>query len=809
MSVAPLSADALYKHTDPSALGFATTSELADAIGIIGQSRAAAAIEFGIGMRHQGYNLFVHGPSGSGRHTAIEQALRARAAEQPRPSDWCYVNNFEAPHRPIAVELPPGMAATLHGDTERLLDDLLNTIPALFESEDHRNRVQAIDAEFKHKNESAFEALADKAREKQVALLRTPMGFAMAPIRDGEVMKPDDFNALPEATRRHIQEDIETLQQELQEIMQRIPEWEKQRRDRIRAINQEVTRFAVKHLIDALRAKYMALPAVVTYLTAVESDVVESVDAFLPAGEVPQVAPLPFGGAQAGPRGRTGLFRKYLVNILVENPSGNGAPVVYEASPTHDNLVGRVEYLSEMGALVTDFGLIKAGALHRANGGYLILDALRLLQLPYAWDVLKRALRAREIKIESIGQMLNLINTVSLEPQAIPLNLKVVLIGERTLYYLLCQADPEFEDLFKVAVDFDDDMARDGGNSQLYAGTIAALVRKEALKPLNAAAVARIIEQSARLAGDTEKLTARLRPIADLVREADYWAGQSASAAIDAIHVEQAIAAQVHRLDRLRERGQEAIQQGTLSIDTTGARVGQINGLAVLSLGGFSFGRPNRITARVRPGRGEIVDIEREVELGGPLHSKGVMILAGFLGGHYARERPLSLQASLVFEQSYGGVEGDSASSAELYALLSALAEIPIKQSFAVTGSVNQLGLVQAIGGVNEKIEAFFDVCAARGLTGDQGVLIPKTNVRHLMLRSDVIEAARAGKFHVWPITTIMEGIELLTGVPAGEPDASGIYSEGSISGRIVERLTDFANVRRAFATDKAGEERK
>lgn len=809
MTVEPLPRSALYKATDPSALGFATTDELADATTIIGQGRAAAAIEFGVGMPHQGYNLFVHGPSGSGRHTAIEQALSACAATQPPPPDWCYVNNFAAPHRPIAMQLPPGMAATLRSDMERLLDDLLNTIPAMFESEDHRNRVQAVDAEFKHKNETEFEALAEKAHQRNVALIRSPMGFAMAPLRNGAVLKPDEFNALSEETRRKIQEDIEALQQELQEIMQRVPEWDKQRRDRIREINQEMTRFAVKHLIDALREKYAVQAAVLTYMDLVETDIVDSVEAFLPTGETPQGATLPFGGAQASPRGRAGLFRKYLVNVVVQNSSAKGAPVVYEASPTHDSLVGRVEYLSEMGALVTDFGLIKGGALHRANGGYLILDALRLLQMPYAWDVLKRALRAREIVIESIGQMLNLINTVSLEPQAIPLNVKVVLVGGRMLYYLLSQADPEFEDLFKVTVDFDDDMTRDEENQRLYARVIASFTRKESLKPLSAAAVARIIEHGARLAGDSEKLTARLGAIADLARESDYCAKQSASATVDATHVEQAIAAQVHRLDRLRERGQEAILQGTLLIDTTGLRVGQINGLAVVTLGGFSFGRPNRITARVRPGRGEIVDIEREVELGGPLHSKGVLILAGFLGGHYAGERPLSLQASLVFEQSYGGVEGDSASSAELYALLSALAEIPIRQSLAVTGSVNQHGMVQAIGGANEKIEAFFDVCAAGGLTGEQGVLIPKPNVRHLMLRKDVVEAASAGKFHIWPVTTIEEGIELLTGVPAGRRDASGNYPDGSVSARIVKRLTDFANVHRAFATDRGGEDRK
>jgi lon-related putative ATP-dependent protease len=504
-------------------------------------------------------------------------------------------------------------------------------------------------------------------------------------------------------------------------------------------------------------------------------------------------------------------FRQYQVNVVVDNSDAEGAPMVFEDNPTHANLVGRVEHLSEMGALVTDFSLIKAGALHRANGGYLMLDARRLLMQPYAYEALKRVLRSGEVRIESLGQMLSLITTVSLEPEAIPLDVKVVLIGERMLYYLLCQYDPDFSELFKVAVDFDDVIDQGPEMVRHYAALIATLARREELRPLDRAAVARVIERGTRLADDQEKITAQVSHMVDLVREADYWAHEAGRDTITATDVQTAIDAQIHRLDRIRARSQEMIERGLMLIDTDGAVVGQINGLSVLMLGTFSFGRPSRITARVRMGAGEVVDIERKVDLGGPLHSKGVLILSAFLGARYAQDSPLSLSASLVFEQSYGGVDGDSASSAELYALLSALSDYAIDQSFAVTGSVNQHGRVQAIGGVNEKIEGFFDLCRARGLTGKQGVLIPESNVKHLMLRHDIIEAVERGDFAIYPVETIDQGIEILTGRPAGERDADGKFPADSVNGRVETRLHDLARARKRFGAagrdDKGGGE--
>jgi len=491
------------------------------------------------------------------------------------------------------------------------------------------------------------------------------------------------------------------------------------------------------------------------------------------------------------------------VNVLVDHSESKGAPVVYEDHPTYNNLIGRIEHIAHMGALVTDFNLIKPGALHRANGGYLILDARQLLLQPYAWDGLKRALRSREVRIESLSQVLSLVSTVSLEPEPIPLDVKVVLIGERLLYYLLYQLDPDFGELFKVEADFNEEIPRTPENNLLYARLIGTIARKEGLRPFDRGAVARVIEHSARMADDAEKLSIHLLSTADLLREADYWAGVAGNGVVTADDVQRAIDAQIHRADRLRELVQEEIKRGTILIDTTGERVGQVNGLSVIQLGNFAFGRPNRITARVRLGKGEVVDIEREVELGGPIHSKGVLILSGFLGARYAAERPLSLSASLVFEQSYSGVEGDSASLAELCALLSSLAEVPIRQSLAVTGSVNQHGEVQAIGGVNEKIEGFFDVCKTRGLTGEQGVIIPATNVQHLMLRQDVIEAVKAGQFHIYPVQTVDQGIELLTGIPAGERDEEGNFPEGSINQLVEARLIELAEKQRAFAAPR------
>jgi lon-related putative ATP-dependent protease len=582
-----------------------------------------------------------------------------------------------------------------------------------------------------------------------------------------------------------------------------MPQWDRERRAKVKELNQEVGMFAVGHFIEELRRTYLDLPAVLAYVTSVQQDVIDNLDEFLGMTDTPPAAPAEASPPQ--PPVRASFFRRYRVNVVVDHSGATGAPVIYEDHPAVQNLVGRIEHMAQMGTLVTDFNLIKAGALYRANGGYLILDARKVLLQPFAWEELKRALRSREIRIEVLGQTLSLVSTVSLEPEPIPLDVKVILLGERLLYYTLYQADPDFGELFKVAADFEDQMDRTSDNHLLYARMIGTIARQEGIRPLDRAGVARVIEQSARLAGDADKLSTHVHTVADLLREADYWAGEAQHPVIDATDVQHAIDAQIRRLDRVRERIQEEIQRGTILIDTQGAAVGQVNGLSVLSMGQFAFGRPSRITARVRLGRGEVVDIEREVALGGPIHSKGVLILSAYLGARYASDRPLSLSASLVFEQSYSGVEGDSASSAELYALLSALADLPVKQGLAVTGSVNQRGQVQAIGGVNEKIEGFFDTCRAQGLTGEQGVLIPASNVKHLMLRHDVVAAVAAGQFQVYAVETIDQGIELLTGVPAGERDNAGAFPAGSVNQRVEARLVELAEKRLAFGVPERG----
>ncbi len=795
-TVEPLPAQQLHRTCDPSQFDFETTAELEDSSEILGQERAVDAILFGVGIRREGYNLFALGPSGTGKRTTIGQFLDQQAAAEPIPSDWCYVNNFEQPHRPRSLRLPPGQGVGLRKDMEQLIEELRTAIPAAFESEDYRTRKQEAEEEFKEQQEKAFGEVQQQARERNIALIRTPAGLAFAPLREGEVIGPDEFQKLPEEERKQFEEDISKLQERLQETLHQVRQWEHEARGKVKELDRQVAMLAVGHRIDELRQKYAELPDVVDCLDAVQQDVVENVDEFRKSEEVPQIMGIPLPRPIAG----SSLSRRYQVNVLVDHSQSGGAPVIYEEHPTYNNLIGRIEHLAQMGALVTDFNLIKPGALHRANGGYLILDARQLLLQPYAWDGLKRALRSREVRIESLAQVLGLVSTVSLEPEPIPLDVKVVLVGERSLYYLLYQLDPDFGELFKVEADFNEEIARTPENNLLYACLIGTIARKEELRPFDRGSIARIIERSARMAGNAEKLSIHLLSTTDLLREADYWANVSGNGVVTAADVQRAIDAQIHRADRLRERVQEQIQRGTILIDTTGERMGQVNGLSVIALGNFAFGQPSRITARVRLGKGEVIDIEREVELGGPIHSKGVLILSGFLGARYAAERPLSLSASLVFEQSYSGVEGDSASMAELCALLSALADVPIKQSRAITGSVNQHGEAQPIGGVNEKIEGFFDVCKTRGLAGDQGVIIPASNVQHLMLRQDVVEAVEAGQFHIYPVQTVDQAMELLTGIPAGEQDEEGNFPEGSINQRVEARLIELAEKQRAFS---------
>jgi lon-related putative ATP-dependent protease len=789
----PLPPEALYRRSNSQDFKFNTTAELDGLTEFVGHARALEALQFGIGIPRRGFNLYLLGPAGTGKYLFARSFIEKRAATQATPDEWMYVNNFSVPETPHALRVPAGRGLALRDDMRRLVDDLRSTIPSAFQTENYQARRQAIEREIKERQEKAFGEVQEEANRQNIAILRTPSGLILAPMREGEAISPDEFAKLSEAEHRQIEATIEKLQEKLQMVFLQIPKWEQEGRDKIRELNHDVAIFAAGHLIEALKQKHTDLPQVVRFLNEIQEDIVENVDQFLMPPDHPLAALM--GVLQPNAARGPAFFRRYQVNLLVEHREGQGSPVVYEGHPTYQNLLGRVEYMAQMGALTTDFHLIRAGALHRANGGYLILDAYKVLTQPYSWEALKRSLQAGEIRIESLGEMLGLVSTVSLKPEPIPLNVKVVLVGDRLLYYLLSSLDPEFHDLFTVAADFEEHLDRSTETELLYAQWIGTIARKEALLPFDRGAVARVIEHSARTAGDSYKVLTLRRFIDDILRQSDYWAREAGREAVMAEDVQRAIDARIRRSDRVRERLLEEVLRGTLLIDTRGERVGQVNGLSVVTLGDYSFGHASRITARVRMGKGEVIDIEREVELSGPIHSKGVLILAGFLSGRYAPDHPLSLQASLVFEQSYGGVEGDSASSAELYAILSALSGLPLKQSLAVTGSVNQHGQIQAIGGVNEKIEGFFDLCKARGLEG-QGVIIPKSNIMHLMLRQDVVDAAREGTFQIYAIESIDEGIEILSGVVAGERDASGQFPDGSVNQRVEARLISFAEKR-------------
>lgn len=791
---APLPPEKLRACCDPASFDFATTADLPILTEAVGQEPALEAVRFGVGMRREGYNLFVLGPTGLGKHSLVRAHLEPRAAAMPAPSDWCYVNNFETPHKPHALKLPPGRAAGLQRGMEQLVEELQSAIPACFESDEYRTRLEGIDTEFKERQENAFKELGSEAEKHGVALLQTPNGFAFAPEREGEVISPDDYEQLPDKEKQRIEAVVAAFQERLQKIIHQIPQWRRERRQRIKTLNQEISQVAVGQLVDGLREAYAELPDVLAYLDAVKKDIIEHLSEFRRSEEAPN--PLT-GGAPED------FFKRYQVNVLVDHSGSQGAPVVYEDHPMHTNLMGRVEHIPQWGALVTDFTLVKAGALHRANGGYLLLDAYRVLTQPFAWDALKRALRSRTLRVESLGQMLSLVSTVSLEPEAIPLDVKIILFGERQLYYLLCEYDPDFQELFKVAADFEDEINRTPESQQLYARLVATLARREELLPFQPGAVARVIDEAARGAEDAERLSTHMHGLADLLREADYWAREAVRQTVTADDVRRAVNARIQRADRLRRKINEEILRGTLFIDSSGAKPGQVNGLVVLDLGNYSFGHPARITATARVGEGDLIDIEREVELSGPIHSKGVLILSAFLAQRYARERPLSLAASLTFEQSYGEVDGDSASVGELVALLSSLSGVPVRQSLAVTGSVNQYGEVQPIGGVNEKIEGFFDICQERGLTGEQGVVIPESNVKHLMLRDDVVDAARRGQFHIYAVRTVDEALEILTGQPAGPMDEQGHAPEGSVNALVMQRLDEFSRLRHAYEKEE------
>ncbi|MDT8321203.1 MAG: AAA family ATPase, partial [Xanthomonadales bacterium] len=699
----PLPAEMLYRHCDPDQFSFETTADLEKLSEIPGQERATEAIHFATEIDVDGHNVFVLGPAGSGRHRFVKQFLEKKAATRPVPPDLCYVYNFDDARKPKALVLPPGHSKELRDDVESVIEDAQTAIPAAFESEEFQAQREAVAEEFKDEQESAFKKVEAEAAERGIGVIQTPGGIAFVPLRDGEALDTDDFKKLPEEEQKKIHDDIEDLTRRLQQLMRAVPKKAREMRQKVRMLEREVANLAVTGLLDELIQKYREIDAVVEHLKKMQEDIVENVNMFLRPSEGPSAQGMPAQMQQMMESKGANPKRRYAINVLVDQTDAKGAPVICDDKPSFVELIGRIEYESEFGALVTNFTLIRSGSLHRANGGYLVIDAAKLFSYPLAWDGLKRAIKSRELRVRSLADDVGLVSTVTLEPEPIPLNVKVVLVGERIYYYLLQRHDPEFAELFKIEADFEDQIVRNDDNLNRLARWMATTIREQELKHMDRSGLGRLMEQSARRAGDSERYSADIRYATDLLREAHYWAGEGGKDLIGAEDIQKAIDSQARRASRYRDRLQEEMLRDTLVVETTGSRIGQINGLAVFQLGEFAFGRPQRITATVTLGSGEVVDIEREVKLGGPIHSKGVLILSGFLRSHYVTDRPLSLAASLVFEQSYGDVDGDSASAAELCALASALAEVPIRQSFAITGSIDQQGRVQAIGGVNEK----------------------------------------------------------------------------------------------------------
>lgn len=790
----------LRNYCDPDQLPFESTEEIAALDGTVGQERGIAAIKFGFDIKTSGFNLYVAGPTGTGRNSTVSAFLQEYAKEQPVPDDLCYVNNFRDPDAPKSVILPPGQGCGLVKDMDELVNAAKTEIPRAFESENYEKRKSELVNAMKQERGQMLEALQKQAEDMGLAIEMTPVGIVTVPVMHGHPLSREEYDKLPDDQKHDLERKSELLQDIIQQSLARARKSEKDMSERMHELDQEIALFAIGHLLDDLRAKYKDDADVLEYLDDVQKDMMEHLDDFKEK-ERPK---MPIPGLED--LRQEPSFDRYKVNLVVDNEDQKGAPVVVENNPSYYNLIGRVDFRAKLGALVTDFSMIKAGALHKANGGYLVVRALDILMNPMSWDALKRTLRSAEIRIENIAEHYGLIPTSTLKPEPVPLNVKVIMIGSATVYHLLYAFDEDFRKLFKVKADFDIEMNRSDEHIGGYASFIAARVGKCGLKHFDRTGVAKVVEYGSRLIEGKDKLSTRLIEISDIVSEASYWSSKNGGKYVTGDDVARAIEAKVYRSNMMEQKIQELIEKGVIMIDVDGEKVGQANGLSVYQIGDFMFGRPSRITAKTFIGRGGVTNIERETKMSGPIHDKGVMILSGYIAGTYAQDKPLPLGATLVFEQLYEGVEGDSASSTELYALLSSLADLPIKQNIAVTGSVNQNGEIQPIGGANYKIEGFYEVCKAKGITGGQGVIIPHQNVQHLMLKEEVVDAVKSGKFHIWPIKMIDEGIEILTGVPSGQRDAQGDYPPDSVHGRAAKKLDQFAETLKEFAAPEQGE---
>lgn len=783
-----LKPEELYRCCEPDFFAFTTTDEIHTFPETIGQERALKAMDFGLSLESKGYNIYALGDVGTGKMRTIKTLLSEKAAKEAIPPDWCYVYNFNDPDAPLAVSLPPGRAIDLHNDMNELVKTLRAELPKAFESKEYEKQRSKKIEEFQQKQKELFSGLEEEAQAKGFAIRKTVSGLFIVPVKKtGEPLTEEEFAALEERTRARVEEIGKSLQEKLEDVMRSVRAAEKVVKESLAALEKDIALGSVWHLINDLQETYREHKRVVEYLKAVMEDILGHLDDFKPSEE--QAPPLPF---MRMPKPEVS-FARYSVNVIVNNKDGKGAPVIVESNPTYLNLFGRTEYKVQYGMATTDFSLIKAGSLHRANGGYIVIHALDLLKNIFSYDALKRSVKNREIKIEDVWEQYRLVSTTALKPEPIPLDVKVILHGNPYIYYLLFNLDEEYQEIFKVKADFDSRMERTPENMRKYASFIANIQKEERLLPFDKSGVGKVVEYGSRLADHQFKLSTKFSSLADLIREAHYWAQREGSAVVQASHVVRALDEKVFRVNRIEDRLREATLEDTLIVATSGEKVGQVNGLAVLSTGDYSFGKPSRITARTFIGKAGVVNIERETKMSGKIHEKAIMIITSYLGSKYATRKPISLSASLTFEQLYEMIEGDSATCAELYALLSSIGGIPLKQHFAVTGSMDQNGDVQPIGGVNEKIEGFYDLCKARGLTGDQGVVIPRRNVKHLMLKQEVIDAVKAGAFSIYPIDTMEEGLEILTGLPAGAANAEGVYPEGTVNFRVMGRLEEIA----------------
>ncbi|WP_340121097.1 ATP-binding protein [Methylobacter svalbardensis] len=784
--------ESLKLNVDLAGFEFPVAPELPDTI--LGQSRAQSALEFGVAMRNPGYNIFVMGEPGLGRLSMITNHLYAQAKTLPAPSSYAYVDNFDNPREPVAIELPAEHGSTLSKDIEKLIDNLLATFPAIFESPTYQQKKGAIERHYNQYYNDAIDLVDKKAQTLSIALFREGESISFAPIQDNKALNEDQFTQLPLSEREIFHKHVEALEEYLSDVLLELPQWRRAMVEKIKQLDTDTISLAIEPLFSKLNDSYQNIDDVITFLAEIKKSLSNTIADYLMPGRTPE--------PQDNTAKRLLLTELYAPNILVDNQQESGAPVVYEPHPIYQNLFGRIEYVSDQGALVTNYRRICAGSLHKANGGYLILDAEKLLNYPFVWDGLKRALQSGRIEIESPYSDLG-INTITLKPEVIPLNVKVILVGSRDIYYLLEELDDEFNEMFKILADFDNYIPRNDESMQRFILLMIKQAADSGAKPLTRTAIECLIEHSCRLSENQHHFSARIKDSLEIIAEASLFCQRDNQQVCDRAHIEQALAAREHRNGRMPENILEEMLVGTILIDTEGESIGKVNGLTVLEVGCSSFGAPVRITTSVYPGSRGIVDVEREVELGQAIHSKGVMILSGYLGHTYAQQFPLAISGSIAIEQSYGYIDGDSASLAELCCLISALTRMPIKQTFAVTGSINQYGEVQAVGGVNEKIEGFFRLCQARGLNGQHAVIIPAANKRNLMLKQEVIDAVAKGLFAVYAVSRVDETLELLTGQPAGVLDGEGLYPEDSINFKAISRLKEISDM----ATDEEDKE--